>query len=455
VANDQVTEQSVAREIQKSYATALVQQGYGYRVCVCDEIPAPKKENLENSLNTAARAINPDAEPCFVLTTSDLAAWANRFPGLVAARFDRPITIARHWQAWQATESAITRNYVLPPEWQDHFDTIQSHLRFETLPSHPVLTVQGVAGVGKTRLVFEAIKELPEAKELVVLTNDDRHAVEAATWLVNSSTEFATVLTQLAPAECSADRLKYAIELIGDRWQGDPERVRTENSDTIAIIRDILARSATTEDDAAFWWQQALKRLGALDPEWAASVAVQAISGEDFHKQRRASEMLSELAATSADAVMEVIGAELLNQERGWRWQIGSKREIITALPIEVVMRWLSRVGATGARTIARHLPYPSIAQGGAASVPELTERVLREYGDDQAVFDEFAVGRHNLEVMQGPLSSHYERDAQIARAFLNHPLPVIRRWAQQEIASAEHSANVWRRREEDEDFEP
>jgi hypothetical protein len=231
--------------------------------------------------------------------------------------------------------------------------------------------------------------------------------------------------------------------------------VRREDDDTIVTIRGILARSATVDDGAAFWWEQTVKRLASLDPQWAADVATRAISGDDFSKQRRASDILGALAVTNPDAVMEIVGAELLDREKGWRWQIGSKREIISALPVDVVMQWLSGAGTEGARRIARHLSYPFVTADGAAHVPDLTERVLSAYGDDKTVFDEFAIGRHNLEVMRGPVSSHYESDAQTARAFLNHPLPVVRRWAEQELASAEHFAAIWRKREEDEDFEP
>jgi hypothetical protein len=79
---------------------------------------------------------------------------------------------------------------------------------------------------------------------------------------------------------------------------------------------------------------------------------------------------------------------------------------------------------------------------------------VLQEHGEDEDVFRAFATGRHDLEASLGPISSNYERHARIARAFLNHRLAVIRRWAEDEIASAEHFANIWRKREEDEQFE-
>jgi hypothetical protein len=83
-----VTEASVSEEIRKDYAADLVRRGYGYRVCVCDEITAEKKEQLNNALNAAAQAICPGAAQCHMLSASDLAEWANRLPGVVGTIFD-------------------------------------------------------------------------------------------------------------------------------------------------------------------------------------------------------------------------------------------------------------------------------------------------------------------------------------------------------------------------------
>ena len=114
---DRFTEASVAKQVEMHYATELIQRGYGHRICVCDEITAEKKEKPERALNVAAQAIQANAQPCYVLSASDLAEWTNRFPGLVAARFNRPVTVARHWKAWQVSEQALTPTYVLPPSF--------------------------------------------------------------------------------------------------------------------------------------------------------------------------------------------------------------------------------------------------------------------------------------------------------------------------------------------------
>ena len=274
------------------------------------------------------------------------------------------------------------------------------------------------------------------------------HTLRTAT-----SAQFAAVLKVMAPPESSAERLKLAVGLIGDRLQ-DAESVRSEAAETIATIQEILVQSATTEDRADHWWAKAVELLAPLTAQWAAGVATRAITGGDFSKGNKASGILAGLAATKPAVVMGVVGAALLDPQGAWRWQIGSKREVFAALPAGVVMQWLSEVGIEGARRLARHLPSPTLQPDGAPAVPELTESVLSVYGNDTEVFKEFVVGRHDMEVSWGPVSTQYEGRAKMGRAFLNHPLPVIRQWAEREIASAEHLGRFWQKHEEDERFE-
>jgi hypothetical protein len=267
-----------------------------------------------------------------------------------------------------------------------------------------------------------------------------------------SSSRFAAVLRLLVPQECSLERLKYAIDLIGDRISS-AEDVRNEDPATVGIIQAVLEQSATADDKADFWWAKAVGFLVPMYPEWASTTAARAVSGDDYSKREKGLRILADLAAISPAMVMKVVGAALLEPKPGWSWLIGSHREIFSALPDDVIVQWLSEVGIEGARRIARHLPSPAVSSEGVATVPELTQRVLVIYGDDETVFNSFSAGRHDMEVSWGPISSHHEGHAQVAKAFLNHPTPVIRRWAERELASAEHSAGYWRKQEEDEEF--
>jgi hypothetical protein len=268
-----------------------------------------------------------------------------------------------------------------------------------------------------------------------------------------TSANVAWLLRALVAPESSPERLKFAVELIGDRL-GSPVSVGAEEPETLTVMKDILVRSAAVDDGAEYWWHKSLAALAPLEPEWTASAAAAAVSGEDFGKRGKGTGILSSVAAKHPDIIMNIVGAALLNPKEAWRWSIGSNRSVIEALPPAVILQWLDRVGIEGARGIARHLPSPFLSPDGRGGVPEVTARVLERYGEDEAVFRAFAAGRHDLEASSGPVSSYYEGRIAIAQAFLNHPLAVIRRWAELEIASAEHFAEIWRKQEEDESFQ-
>jgi len=85
--------------------------------------------------------------------------------------------------------------------------------------------VQGAAGVGKTRLVFEASRHLPGAGELVVLTNDDTRAVEAATWLANVGHLTAILVAD----ECSAQG-RFEVANIVTGHQGRIRVIAIDNT---------------------------------------------------------------------------------------------------------------------------------------------------------------------------------------------------------------------------------
>ncbi len=205
-----ITEDSVCKEIEKRYAAQLVKEGYGYRICVCSELTPEKKEKLEKALNEKATSINPSAKTCYVLSASDLADWANRLPGVVGSFFEWPVTIALHWQAWEKSETSVTPEYVVPPGWEQYLQAIRTHVCFPVPPADPILTVQGSAGVGKTRLVFEAIRQTDGASQLVVVTNDEKKAQEIGAWLVNQGRMAAILVAD----ECSVQGTLVQISVL-------------------------------------------------------------------------------------------------------------------------------------------------------------------------------------------------------------------------------------------------
>ena len=78
---------ALRRWINDPHVCRLIEQGYGYRLCIADDMPHEKKTKWEGWLRTAAQEINVGVPAPMVLTASDLANWANRFKPIVSAYF--------------------------------------------------------------------------------------------------------------------------------------------------------------------------------------------------------------------------------------------------------------------------------------------------------------------------------------------------------------------------------
>ncbi len=177
-APDTKQETALREEINKPYAAELIKKGYGYRFCIADDTPATSKGNWENWLNDEAKKLNPTAEPAFVLTASDLASWVNRHPAIVR-RFKPSLQHLKPLADWQREIRGLTPTFVKPSSWPQVSAKIVAHCNFGQT-TNTVLTIQGEAGVGKTRMVCEALSTDHAIEALIAATSDEQKALDFA-----------------------------------------------------------------------------------------------------------------------------------------------------------------------------------------------------------------------------------------------------------------------------------
>lgn len=200
-------------------------------------------------------------------------------------------------------------------------------------------------------------------------------------------------------------------------------------------------------------WIDVVDSVSKFDCDRGIALLARALHSENLDIAREAEERLTKLAALHADLVMESFGDALLDLNNGWRLQIGTFRELINSLPPECVLSWLRRHGIDAARAIARHLPPPYLDDSGNPVVPELLDRFLQEY-DDEDAFHNFLAGSHSGESWWGDVTEQFRREADDAKKFLNHPNNRIRRWAKCEIADRQRMAE-WEQQRHAERFLP
>ncbi len=178
-------------------------------------MPDQKKSQWEGWLVAAARQVNPQAPAPMVLTASDLAIWACRFPALISGFFRPHLGAGRSLREWQQDITALTREFVSIEAWEAAIRAIREHVDFSRRVS-TVLTIQGEAGVGKTRCACEALSQPAAHHALLAYTGDEKFALELAQLIARDPRAQAILVAD----ECSLetrDRLRQLLPGCSDR----------------------------------------------------------------------------------------------------------------------------------------------------------------------------------------------------------------------------------------------
>jgi len=189
-----------------------------------------------------------------------------------------------------------------------------------------------------------------------------------------------------------------------------------------------------------YQWNHVLTALATVDAARAAQIAAGVLIGDALGPRDEAVNVLINISKLDPAATIDAIGDAAFDEERGWVFHIASFRDLIGSLPVEAVKQWVERTGVEGARKIARHLEPPQVHEG-RPSVPELTAWVLGTFGSDDRVFREFYSGVHSFQVYHGDIAAQLEAEVEVARAFRDHDVPAIRKWADWEERRARAEA--------------
>jgi len=248
-----ITDHELREEPRKHYAADLIARGYAYRLAICDEISAPERERWCKILDEVIHDINPLAPSAEVISTSQFATWANRYPALLPGHFRFDETEVLHFDAWARNITKVTPRFVPVPKWDAAATRIENHLRLPEASKGAVLSVQGMAGVGKTRLVHEVITRQTGMQQLVMYCSDGEDAEGVARVLANQRGAHCILIAD----ECAlasrmsitntlrghADRIRVVcIDNSGVRPLGGGEEISLEQLGTDDVER-VLERN--------------------------------------------------------------------------------------------------------------------------------------------------------------------------------------------------------------------
>jgi hypothetical protein len=202
-----VRDVALIEEVNKHYARDLIARGHGYRLCICDDLPPKTQADWTDLLSREVQEINPAAPPPMLLTADDIARWIGRYPAMVV-RYFKPHLSLQHLNAWGHAITDVTRDFVEVPEWQPLQQLIAVHVDLQQQVHESVmLPIQGTAGVGKTRLVYETLRSIAGAEGLVLYTTNEERVLDTAVMLANDDQARAILVAD----ECALDK-RYQLE---------------------------------------------------------------------------------------------------------------------------------------------------------------------------------------------------------------------------------------------------
>lgn len=164
-----------ADEFEKAtWAHEFVRNGGSYIIVIAAALPDKLIENRRRAV--AAKAIEigviatDDPERIKVYDANKLARWASRFPPLAISRLlGGPGSIAVDFDTWSAGRTHVTA-WVADEQRLSSIEAIRSQVISGGIVE---VRIQGESGIGKTRLVLEALRD-PAISPLVAYVADER-----------------------------------------------------------------------------------------------------------------------------------------------------------------------------------------------------------------------------------------------------------------------------------------
>ncbi|GAB1540622.1 hypothetical protein NUACC21_32910 [Scytonema sp. NUACC21] len=212
-----ISDSELRKEVKKPYSKQLIQQGYGYRFCICDDLPPAKKNQWEQILDKEVKKLNPSAPQSRVVTASDLAAWASQLPAIIVSFFKPDLMQCLSLEDWGKTITKPTFQYVEVEAWAAVKPTILDHVNFSIPCKSVIFTLQGEAGVGKTRFVYEALASIAGANNLVLYAIDDKALLIAYSLVRDKAVNLILVADECLP------ETQYELKTI---LKGETQRAR-------------------------------------------------------------------------------------------------------------------------------------------------------------------------------------------------------------------------------------
>ena len=202
----------IRKEFQKPGVQEVLKAGGSYRILVCDDLGNIQLRDRKKVLEDCCRDAGISSDCALIYAADKIAAWARRHPSmrlLISNPF--PGGLYR-WETW-ANQHRFKNFFQPDAQRSDLMAAIRRHSIGSA--SQTRLSLEGLAGVGKTRLVLEALRPHSEqdglAERVLYAERPDDVPLDLFQWMQTTATaELVLVVDECSREE--SDRLERQAE---------------------------------------------------------------------------------------------------------------------------------------------------------------------------------------------------------------------------------------------------
>ncbi len=152
--------------------------------------------------------------------------------------------------------------------------------------------------------------------------------------------------------------------------------------------------------------------------------------------------VFSRAASFDPAAVMEVVGASVLDPKRRTIYGVAVIHGLFESIGVKHVSEWVAQHGEDALPWLARHFQSPYLDKDGRPALPPLTEWLFRDHENHQKAFEWFCMGRSDRVFSEVDVDPTQKRTQM--QPFLSHELRRVREWAEYEIKIEENEAKFF-----------